>query len=88
MEIVGKGCANLWTDVQKGRQREGAVQAKTWLDLADLGDAAILPRSFHYAGRRTENVRRKKPARSGQDDRLAGLAKKQIPRPPNASDLG
>jgi len=40
----------------------------------DRGDGGALPRSLHYAVRRTKTVRRKKPARSGRDDRLAVLA--------------
>jgi len=28
----------------------------------------MLPRSLHYVGRRTENVRGKKPAHSGRND--------------------
>ncbi len=36
----------------------------------DLGGAAKLPRSLHYATRRTHTVRGKKPGRFGRDDEI------------------
>ena len=39
------------------------------------GNAAILPGSLHYTGRPSQTERKKKPARSGRDDRLAELAR-------------
>jgi hypothetical protein len=39
------------------------------------GNAAILPGSLHYTGRPSQTERKKKPARSGRDDRRAELAR-------------
>ena len=38
------------------------------LSLTDLGFADMLPRSLHYANRRSQPERRKKPGRFGRDD--------------------
>ena len=38
----------------------------------DRGKATALPRSLHYATRRTKTVRKKKPGRFGRDDRKGG----------------
>jgi len=44
------------------------------LGHVDLGGVLRLPRSLHYATRRTDTVRGKKPGRFGRDDSvMAGL---------------
>jgi hypothetical protein len=49
-------------------EKEGKAMVGGW-GLIDRGRAAALPRSLHCATRRTQTVRKKKPGRSGRDDR-------------------
>jgi hypothetical protein len=42
------------------------------------GDS-MLPKSLHYAARRTQIVRRKKPGRSGREDNKRNGASKTLP---------
>src|SRR5579864_8730416 len=51
----------------------GGEEKRAWvifgeLGHSDLGGAVRLPRSLHYAARRTKTVRKKEPGRSGRDD--------------------
>jgi hypothetical protein len=57
-----------------GEEKEGKVMVGGW-GLIDRGWAAALPRSLHCATRRTQTVRKKKPGRSGRDDRKGGNVK-------------
>jgi hypothetical protein len=42
--------------------------------FTSLGWGARLPRSLHYATRRTQTVRKKKPGRFGRDDEKIGIS--------------
>jgi hypothetical protein len=63
---------------KRERVRDDSVLRRRLVPV-DLGGAAILPRSLRCVARRTQTVRRKKPGRSGRDDRKREFVFSRLP---------
>ena len=67
LSIEGRSCA---IDTSKATTKKRVIDGR--FCLIELSEIAILPGSLHSATRRTQTVRKRKPGRSGRDDRIGG----------------